>query len=141
MKYNYYLVRYTTLHNKEIVGNCHYEYVISEQPPMMRQVINFTWETLAELYKKYTFFLEFNIWHFKKGRRVSFFNTNLFHQNDWDIKEWKKLDLNISLSIEYVLLRDPSIDTILHHPNSENAMKYLLERKENFLSKTLDKQP
>ena len=57
-------------------------YELKELPK--EEVFTITWENLSQMYKDLNLLCDFNIWNFKKGRRVSFFDGKLFNKNTWD---------------------------------------------------------
>lgn len=80
-----------------------------------------TWENLIEKHSVHGIEYPFSIWKFKRGFRVSFFDT--FQK---DIKQWKE-PLNLSIEHKYTLYT-PSIDEVLKFPDGEKAIRYLVER-------------
>lgn len=84
-----------------------------------------TWENLADKYADHGLCYPFNIWVFKRGRRVSFFN-DFGDKFTKDIKEWKE-PLNLTVKHEFVQY-NPSINRILEWPDGDTAIKYLIER-------------
>lgn len=84
-----------------------------------------TWDNLTEKYHDKGFCYPFNIWNFKKGKRVSFFNS-IGERIQKDIKEWKE-PLNLSVKHEYILY-EPSIDYVLKYIDGTKAIQYLIER-------------
>ena len=122
----FYRIRSTTYHNGEII-NSHNKAVILTDKEMATETYNFTWENLTELYHEHGLECGFNIWNFKKGRRVSFFSNAFFKKNHYDVKEWKHPNLNITLVVKYTPF-EPSINYVLNWHNAEAACQYLKER-------------
>jgi hypothetical protein len=89
--------------------------------------VQVTWDNLNDIRQKFGLALPFNIWNYKKGRVISFFNASLFNRKTWDIKEWKESDLDLCLQITYIKAH-PCIDDILKWHNQEQAIQYLKER-------------
>ena len=123
----FYRIRYTTYHNGEIIKSRSNAVILTEKD-ITTETYNFTWENLTELYHEHGLECAFNIWNFKKGRRVSFFTTHYFKKNHYDVKEWKHPNLNITLVVEYTPF-EPSINYVLDWHNAEAAFQYLEERK------------
>ena len=121
---NFYRHYTTTCRNgKEIKTKYCGEFIAENQPGNFTEEL--TWENLAEKYDKNGFNYPFNIWNFRRGRRVSFFNE--FREKfEKDIKEWET-PLNISVKHEYELY-NPSIEHIMKFPDGEKAIQYLVER-------------
>ena len=132
----FYKIKSTTYHNDEIIGTRSKAVMLTDKN-MTTETYDFTWENLSELYQEHGLQCAFNIWNFKKGRRVSFFTDYFFKKNHRDIKEWKHTNLNITLVVEYTPFQ-PSISYVLDWHNAEAAYQYLKER-EIKVSKMLDK--
>lgn len=86
-----------------------------------------TWENLHEKYQSYGLLFPFNIWNFKKGRLVSFFNGTLFQKEKRDIKEWKG-ELGLHIIERYRLVENPSFEQLKHFSATE-VQRYLKERE------------
>ena len=123
---HYYRVLYTTYNNGVKVGNTS-GFVIADENEIKEKTIPITWENLKEVYYNFGLELPFNIWDFKRGRVISFFEGCLTDKNRRDIKEWKTPTLNIKLVITYETF-PCSLNTILNYWDSEKAIKYLRER-------------
>ena len=80
-----------------------------------------TWENLIEKHSVHSIEYPFSVWKFKRGFRVSFFDTC-----QKDIKQWKE-PLNLSVEHKYILYT-PSIDEVLKFPDGEKSIRYLVER-------------
>ena len=123
----FYAIHYKTYNNGTYIKT-HYAETLAEENSVKDETIQINWDNLSEVYHKYGLSLPFNIWNFKKGRLVSFFEGNPFKKNYRDIKEWKT-DLNITLEIEYIdISNSKSIEEILKWRNAEKAIQYLNER-------------
>ena len=85
-----------------------------------------TWDNLLEYYHNYGIVLPFNIWNFRKGHLISFFDYSLFKKDTWDIKEWKS-NLNLEIEHRYEEYTPPSINFVLNWPNMNKAIQYLKE--------------
>ena len=121
----FYYVYYTTYHNGTCIGTDVGKILTDEEPK--EEAIELTWQTLNDWYKKNGVFCMFNIWHFNKGRRVSFFHEGLFpKKNERDIKEWKE-ELNIKIKVTYKEFC-PCIAEVLKWHESEKAIIYLNEK-------------
>lgn len=124
MKFYY---RYVdTYHNNTLIG-CELGKILTDIEPTT-ETINITWDNLDEMYQKFGINCHFNIWNFKKGRRVSFLNDGFFLSKDErDVKEWKHPDLNIKIEISYREY-NPSIAEVLKWYDAEKAIAYLNEK-------------
>ena len=123
---HYYRVLYTTYNNGVKVGNTS-GFVIADENEIKEKTIPITWENLKEVYYNFGLELPFNIWDFKRGRVISFFEGCLTDKNRRDIKEWKTPTLNIKLVITYETF-PCSLNTILNYWDGEKAIQYLRER-------------
>lgn len=123
----FYAIHYKTYNNGTYIKT-HYAEILTEEDTVKNETIQINWDNLSEMHRKYSLLLPFNIWHSKRGRRVSFFVDNPFKKNHRDIKEWKT-DLNITLEIEYIdISNSKSIEEILKWRNAEKAIQFLNER-------------
>ena len=122
----FYTIYYTTYHNgTEITTKSAQTLCDESQVEEWRKT--FTWENLTDLYHEIDgLACGFNIWNFKKGRIVSFYNGSLFGDRA-DIKEWKHKDLNIEVECKWYEW-SPSIAKILEWHDGEKAIQYLNER-------------
>lgn len=123
---HYYRVLYTTYNNGVKVGNTS-GFVIADENEIKEKTIPITWENLKEVYYNFGLELPFNIWDFKRGRVISFFEGCLTDKNRRDIKEWKTPELNMKLVITYEVI-PCSLNDILNYWDSEKAIQYLRER-------------
>lgn len=121
--YNHYT---TTYHNGVEVAFQMCGTMLSENV-LENRTDELTWDNLNDYYRENGLALPFNVWYFKKGRLVSFFNGSLFNKNKRDIKEWKT-PLNITVKHEYKQRLGVSIDYVLKWHNPEKAIQYLNER-------------
>lgn len=120
----YYTVYHTTIVKGYRIGT-DIGYVIQEEAPT-NEIITLTWDNLTEMYQKYGLAVGFNVWNFRRGRRISFFNAELFNRKTRDIKEWKE-ELDVILEIRYEE-NHPSISRIMNWIDGEKAIQYLVER-------------
>lgn len=124
----FYKVIYKVYNNGSLVGTCCGQ-TITDENNVKKDFVFVNWENLSEIYHKYGGILPFNIWNFKKGRRISFFNGNPFKKDFQDIKEWKEKKLDIMISISYEdISKNISIQKILSWHDTEKAIQYLNER-------------
>lgn len=123
-----YYNRYTVAINGKEYVDCSGTYLTEETEIDMERTIEVNWNNLAENYSHFGIFLPFNIWRFKKGRIISFFNPSLFDKRTWDIKERKNPNFTFTIKIEAIEDTTLSINDILDYPVVEKAMKYLAER-------------
>lgn len=123
---HYYRVLYTTYNNEVNVGNSR-GFIIADESEVKEETIPITWENLEEVNYNYGLNLPFNIWDFKRGRIISFFEGGLTDKNRRDIKEWKTPELNMKLVITYEVM-PCSLNDILNYWDSEKAIQYLRER-------------
>lgn len=123
---HYYRVLFTTYNNGVKVGNTS-GFVIADENEIKEKTIPITWENLKEVYYNFGLELPFNIWDFKRGRVISFFEGCLTDKNRRDIKEWKTPELNMKLVITYEVI-PCSLNDILNYWDSEKAIQYLRER-------------
>ena len=122
----FYTIYYTTYHNgTEITTKSAQTLCDESQVEEWRKT--FTWENLTELYYEIGgLACGFNIWDFKRGRIVSFYDGSLFGDRA-DVKEWKHKELNIEVKCEWHEW-SPSIAKILEWHDGEKAIQYLNER-------------
>ena len=123
---HYYRVLFTTYNNEVKVGNTS-GFIIADENEIKEKTIPITWENLEEVYYNYGLSVPFNIWNFKRGRVISFFEGGLTDKNRRDIKEWKTPELNMKLVITYEVCRC-SLNDIINYWDSEKAIQYLRER-------------
>lgn len=123
----FYAVHYKTYNNGTYIDT-HYAETLKEESEIKDDLIFINWDNLSEMYHKYSLALPFNIWNFKKGRRVSFFEGNPFKKDFQDIKEWKT-KLDIMVKVEYIdISSSMSIQDVLKWHDVEKAIQYLNER-------------
>lgn len=122
----FYRIVYYTYHNDAEVGVKTGRALIDETEVPPEKTIDITWENLTEIYQQYGGVFPWNIWNFKRGRIVSFFDAKILNKNTWDIKEWKS-PLNMKLTIQYKEMTPPSIDEVLKWYDSTKAIQYLRE--------------
>lgn len=102
-------------------------YFGAEQRP--DETVELTWDNVSEYYSKFPGW-GFGIYHFKRGRVISF--------NDWSLKkhfkhkEWRdiwerKSPLNMTVEFYSVKLIK-SIDSVMQWLNAEEVIQYLTER-------------
>ena len=121
----FYYAYHTTYHNDTRIGTNISKILVDEEPKAETTVL--TWENLEEYYRENGLFCKFNIWNFKKGRKVSFFIDSFFLKKDErDVKEWKE-ELNISIKTTYREY-NPCIADVLKWHDAEKAIAYLNER-------------
>lgn len=121
----FYYVTSSTYHNDTLIGHCGGKALLDEEPQTTTDIL--TWKNVEEYYNKNGLSCNFNIWHFKKGRVVSFFLDRFFPRKDErDIKEWKE-ELNIKIVTTYREF-SPSIAEVLKWHDAEKAIAYLNER-------------
>lgn len=123
---HYYRVLSTTYNNGVSVGK-RYGSAIIDESEVKEETIPITWENLEEVYYDYGLKLPFNIWNFKRGRIISFFEGGLTDKNRRDIKEWKTPELNMKLVITYEVM-PCSLNDIINYWDSDKAIQYLRER-------------
>ena len=110
--------------------------ILSDEMCENTKTILVDWNNLNDVYSKYGIHLPFNIWNFKKGKLISFWDMSFFDKRTWDIKEWKEKDFSFTFNIttkkfdEYI-----SINRILDYSNSEKAIAYLIERGLKIINK------
>ena len=121
----YYRCCAETYHNGKLVGAQNGGGRLTEKEMPTKEKFILTWENLSEMYNKLDLLCDFNIWNFKKGRRVSFFGHRLFDKNTWDIKEWKE-ELNVEVKV-YYLERNATVEDLKHF-DAVQVKKYLDER-------------
>ena len=121
---NFYKHYATTYKNGEKIRTKYCgEFIADKVPENFTEEI--TWDSLKEKYTERGLCYPFNVWDFKRGRRVSFFNE-YGEKLVRDIKEWKE-PLNLTVVHEYNLY-EPTINHVLDFPHGEDAIKYLVER-------------
>jgi hypothetical protein len=123
----FYSIAYKTYNNGTYIDT-HYAKTLKEESEIKNDLVLINWDNLSEMYHKYSLSLPFNIWNFKKGRLVSFFDGNPFKKDFRDIKEWKT-KLDITVKIEYTdISNSTSIQEVLRWHDAEKAIQYLNER-------------
>ena len=123
----FYSVSYTTYHNGTFITTNHGR-TICDESEVKTFSEEITWDNLTEILHKYGCSLPFNVWEFKKGRRVSFFSGNPFKKDFRDIKEWKS-PLNLTIKVQYKDISNVmSIQDVLKWHDAEKAIQYLNER-------------
>ena len=123
----FYSIAYKTYNNGTYIDT-HYATTLKEESEIKNDLVFINWDNLSEMYHKYNLSLPFNIWNFKKGRLVSFFDGNPFKKDFRDIKEWKT-ELNIMVKIEYTDISNSiSIEEVLKWQDSKKAIQYLNEK-------------
>lgn len=122
----FYSVMYKTYNNGTFIdGN--YTTILAEEGDIENKTVFVNWDNLSEFYHEYNLMLPFNIWNFKRGRRVSFFNGNPFKKNFRDVKEWKT-PLDIKIVIDYKDISNcMSIQEVLKWQDIDKAIQYLNE--------------
>ena len=121
----YYRCCAETYHNGKLVGAKNFGGRLTEKELPAKEKFVLTWENLSEMYNKLDLLCDFNVWNFKKGRRVSFLGYRLFDKNTWDIKEWKE-ELNVEVKVYYLEMNATVED--LKHFDAVQVKKYLDER-------------
>lgn len=121
----YYTSYAETYHNGHLIGTQNGGRCLTENELPKEEVFALTWDNLTEMYKELNLMCDFNIWNFKKGRLVSFFDSKLFDKNTWDIKEWKS-PLNIEVKV-YNIERKATIEDLKYF-DIIKVKKYLDER-------------
>ena len=121
----YYRCCAETYHNGKLIGAKNFGGRLTEKELPAKEKFILTWENLSEMYNKLDLLCDFNVWNFKKGRRVSFFGFRLFDKNTWDIKEWKE-ELNVEVKV-YYLERNATVEDLKYF-DAVQVKKYLDER-------------
>ena len=122
----FYRVIVETFNDGHCVGTSCGTSLLEEEPKDFSEKI--TWDNLAEKYTQYGINLYFNVWNFKKGRVVSFFNNKFFPKPyEKDVKEWKN-PLDIVVKVTYKKYTTMSIEEVLKWHDIEKAIQYLKER-------------
>ena len=121
----YYTSYAKTYHNGQLIGIQNGGHCLTENELPKEEAFVLTWDNLSEMYQKLNFMCDFNIWSFKKGRLVSFFDSSLFNKNTWDVKEWKS-PLNIEVKV-YHIERNASLEDLKYF-DAVDVKKYLEER-------------
>lgn len=116
----------TTYHNNTKIGTNVGRVLLDEEP--QKEITNLTWDNLDEQYYENGLTYQFNIWNFKRGRRVSFFVDKMFFftKDERDVKEWEE-DLNVRIEVAYEEF-NPSIDYVLKWHDPDRAIAYLKEK-------------
>lgn len=121
----YYRCWTETYHNGKLISTQNYGGRLTEKELPTEEKFVLTWENLSEMYNKLDLLCDFNVWNFKKGRRVSFLGCRLFDKNTWDVKEWKE-KLNVEVKV-YYLERNATVEELKHF-DVVQVKKYLDER-------------
>lgn len=123
----FYSITYKTYNNGTLVGIRHKK-ALKDESEIEERIFTVSWNNLSEVYHKYNLMVPFNIWNFKRGRLISFFEGNPLKKDFRDIKEWKtKLEMVISITYTDIS-NSMSIDEILKWHDAEKAIQYLNER-------------
>lgn len=109
------------------------QFFLAEEKPEDK-TIQLTWDNLEEIYWQYGLFLPFNIWNFKRGRRIEFWDFSIRDRDTWAIKERKTDYIDLPIEITYHEAR-VTIEEIMKYPDAKKAMKFLEEMKEKPLDK------
>lgn len=120
----------TTYHNNIKIGSRKLigRYLVEENT-LKNYTDVLTWGNLEEKYHNNGLTYNFNIWNFKKGRRISFFGgVKLSDKNTWDVKEWKEKELNIKIEYEYEEADKYITINDLRWIDIKKAIQYLNER-------------
>lgn len=123
----YYRVYVKTYRKNELMGTDSYDLIEEEGKLIEEKEIKVTWDNLSDIYEELGVFPPFELYRFKKGRLISFFNFSLFKKITWDIREWKYPDPNLTIKLE-VKEKKVSISEILKWHNADEAIQYLTER-------------
>ena len=121
----YYRCCAETYHNGKLIGAKNFGGRLTEKELPAKEKFILTWENLSEMYNKLDLLCDFNVWNFKKGRRVSFLGYRLFDKSTWDIKEWKE-ELNVEVKV-YYLERNATVEDLKYF-DAVQVKKYLDER-------------
>lgn len=122
----YYQILYTTYKNDVNVGVSR-GFAIIDENEVKEETIPITWENLEQVYWDYGPSLSFNIWNFKRGRILSFYEGIFRDKNRRDIKEWKTPTLDMKLVITYKATHC-TLNDIINYWDSDKAIQYLRER-------------
>lgn len=123
----FYYIRYKTYHNDTLINSTSGSTILTDVEPQ-DNTIYLNWENLEKYYSEDGFFYPFEIWNFKKGRRISFWSGHLFPRNkdERDVKEWRE-ELNVRIEVTYKKFK-PSIEDVLKWHNVDKAIAYLNEK-------------
>ena len=121
----FYIVNFYTYNNNELINIGRPGYSLIEET-IKDKKYHINWKNLDEIYQEIGGLCGFNIFNFKKGRRVSFFNSKIFDKKSRDVKEWK-YDLNIDFIISYREIESPTME-MLNKMDAIKVKKYLDER-------------
>ena len=90
-----------------------------------------TWQDLPAFFQEHGLWMPFTIYKTKKGQKISYF--------DWfdglSTREWKDSSTHLEYGATPAKLMKVSVKDILRCNDSELAIKYLVERGMNVLSK------
>lgn len=124
----FYSVNCKVYNNGTFIDDSYGGRILVEEDSVQDKIILINWNSLLEEYHKLGTMLPFNIWNFKKGRIVSFFDGNPFKKDFRDIKEWKT-KLDIMVKVEYTDITDSmSIAEVLEWYGVDKAIQFLNER-------------
>ena len=125
---DFYSIRYDTYHNEAKVGAGYAQGLFTEtEVESANKELIITWDNLDDFYQINGIFLPFNVWNFKRGRVISFFEGAFTNKNKHDIKEWKE-PTNLTVRLTYVKQRYVSIEDALKWDNVDKAIQYLKEK-------------
>lgn len=118
-----------TYHKGKLQGIQGNATIVAEEKEIKNCTINITWDNLNEIYSKYSIYLPFSIWHFKRGRIISWFDSTfigLIKGEYRDIKERKTPNLDITLEIYYKEFT-PSLQELFNWHDPKLATQYIKE--------------
>lgn len=87
-----------------------------------------TWDNFREVINSPGFHVPIHWWETKKGIKVTFaFGNNPFSKHTRAIKQWKKKELGLKITIDYIPIKGTLHDLFRYYA-PDVALKYLKER-------------
>ena len=125
----FYYKTITIFYENEKFNGRSYNVLVEEEKAKDYSII-INWDNINEIYKENAFALPFNMWHFKKGLRISWFDITLLDilckPKRRDIKQWKVSNLKMTMQVKYRKYI-PSLQEVFNWSNCEKASQFLKE--------------
>ena len=125
----FYRCYYETVNKGQMMYGDFERVLVDENDKPQNETIQITWDNLKQIHEKFGIYVGFNVWTWKKGRVISFFNGTFIFPKDYekDLKEWKDKELDLQLKVSFKEC-EVSILDVLNWYDSEKAIQYLKER-------------
>lgn len=110
-------------YNDKFICEVGWGQLLTDKKPQDKEY-NATWDNIVDILESIPIRGDYDIRQRKKGMKISFYNWNGFW---YEIKQWKSPELNVKIKVSYKKI-NKSISKVLEWPDSEKALKYLVER-------------